>query len=298
MGCCYSAPLFDALPNYSNPASSDCADNPTQPTGLELLPPIEAAAPVNGGWHGHKLERNEGEPDRIGPIAAPSIMDAPVTPPASGTRSGAPWGDAFASSMPKPARGMDPSPPSPPAAPTTQPPAAAPPSPAPSPAPVISPVDGVLNPKYMTLGQLKKAIREHGAEPAEGARKEALQAQLSDLRGLDSSEFKAASAAQAQQLHQRQASMAARRTAVEAALVAGQPKRPRSLAEPLAQAASGQGSTQEWDDRSEAAVDGRAEASGEHNVVSRPKPAGARRPPSRKVVAAAGGNGSPMLPMC
>mmetsp|Transcript_32053 Transcript_32053/g.103427 ORF Transcript_32053/g.103427 Transcript_32053/m.103427 type:complete len:292 (+) Transcript_32053:36-911(+) len=284
MGCCYSAPaLFDALPDPSNPASSERANCHVQPPGLELVSPVEAAAPTNGGWPGHKIEHNE--------AATPSIMNAPVTPPESCRKPGALLCDAFASSMPTPGRGRDPSPPSPPPAPRTQPPAAVPPSPAPVPAPAMLPIGADLNPKYMTLGQLKKALREHGAEPEEGARKEALQAQLSDLRGLDSSTFKAASAAQAEQLHQREASMAARRNAVEAALVAGPPKRPRSLAEPLAQAATGQESFQGWDDRAESALEGHLEAPDEHGLLSRSRPAGARRPPSRKLLVGAAGGG-------
>lgn len=136
-------------------------------------------------------------------------------------------------------------------------------------------------------------------EPVDGAKKEELQEQLSELRGLDPSEFKAASAAQAEQAHQREASMAsmaARRNAVEATLVAGPPKRPRSLAEPLALAAEREELGQDRPDRAETGLDGRAEASDEHGVLTRPRPAGARRPPSRKPTGAAGGGaGSPMM---
>eukprot|EP00967_Tisochrysis_lutea_P011920 scaffold13435_cov33-Tisochrysis_lutea.AAC.2 len=139
-----------------------------------------------------------------------------------------------------------------------------------------SPAAGI-QPKYMTVGQLKKAIREHGTEPADNAGKEALQAQLCELLGLDSSQFASSSPAKAQPMRQPDDSLAARRAMVEAALLAGPPKRVR-----------GEGGFNQIEMQSHPSLPDRIDdntadsAIPDFSAPSRPRAASSRRPPSRK----------------
>ncbi|EOD13348.1 hypothetical protein EMIHUDRAFT_246943 [Emiliania huxleyi CCMP1516] len=141
---------------------------------------------------------------------------------------------------------------------------------------------GTLKPKYMTLGQLKRALRQRGEQPAEGASKEALQAQLSALLGLDPSGFSAAAAEADRAAVQKKEAFEARRAAAEQALQAQAATRKRtegSLELAGIRVATGGGEV----------AGGESAQEGELCAVtmSRPKGGASRRPPTRKPPGAA-----------
>jgi len=141
---------------------------------------------------------------------------------------------------------------------------------------------GTLKPKYMTLGQLKRALRQRGEQPAEGASKEALQAQLSALLGLDPSGFSAAAAEADRAAVQKRETFEARAAAAEQALQAQAATRKRtegSLELAGIRVATGGGEV----------AGGESAQEGELCAVtmSRPKGGASRRPPTRKPPGAA-----------
>ena len=161
-----------------------------------------------------------------------------------------------------------------------------PPQPTPLPEQTSPPQDGreagTLKPKYMTLGQLKRALRQRGEQPAEGASKEALQAQLSALLGLDPSGFSAAAAEADRAAVQKKEAFEARRAAAEQALQAQAATRKRtegSLELAGIRVATGGGEVAGGENAQE----------GELCAVtmSRPKGGASRRPPTRKPPGAA-----------
>jgi len=309
MGCCTSTPsAFDALRDQPTPTDSELKQSPEvsprQRSGFEMVAPVRPVAPRRPASPVQSDVPNQGDSDLAldGPVQemapAPSAQ-APAPESAWPVRSDVPNQDDYGSALDGPVQETAPAPSAP--APAPEPPAVPRPAPAIAPAPASAAASASINPKYMTLGQLKKAIREHGAEPVVGG-KEALQAQLSDILGQDSSLFKAASAEQEHRVADQAATMAARRAAVEAALNAGPPKRLKpqsaapadagyvstpaapSMGTPLGLAPATRVAE---DDVMQEGVGGLAAVGSNSSLgaiatVDRPRAASSRRPPSRK----------------